>query len=185
MLASGGLLCAVLLAGAGPLSGAAYDSRFGFVLAALSFMLILEVLSAVHLAKLRRDFRYRAIATRRIITNVIGGVIGVTLAFMGWGVWALVISRLITAASASVILWRATDFRPSFSFSFAHLRSIGRFSTHQLGSQLLGQANAQVAPLFIGAFLGPAAIAQYRIGSRALDMMISMRSEEHTSELQS
>src|SRR3546814_2400568 len=45
---------------------------------------------------------------------------------------------------------------------------------HQLGSQLLGQANAQVAPLFIGAFLGPAAIAQYRIGSRALDMMISM-----------
>src|SRR3546814_5255831 len=104
-------------------------------------MLLLEGLSAVHLAKLRRDFRYRAIATRRIITNVIGGVIGVTLAFMGWGVWALVISRLITAASASVILWRATDFRPSFSFSFAHLRSIGRFSTHQLGSQLLGQAN--------------------------------------------
>src|SRR3546814_3175138 len=30
------------------------------------------------------------------------------------------------------------------------------------------------SPLFIGAFLGPAAIAQYRIGSRALDMMISM-----------
>src|SRR3546814_20095849 len=88
MLASGGLLCALLIAVAGPLSGAAYDSRFGLVLAALSFMLILEGLSAVHLAKLRRDFRYRAIATRRIITNVIGGVIGVTLAFMGWGVWA-------------------------------------------------------------------------------------------------
>src|SRR3546814_20785939 len=123
----------------------------------------MEGLSAVQLARPRRDFRYRAIATRRIITNVIGGVIGVTLAFMGWGVWALVISRLITAASASVILWRATDFRPSFSFSFAHLRSIGRFSTHQLGSQLLGQANAQVAPPFLGAFLGPAAIAQYRI----------------------
>src|SRR3546814_3250349 len=102
---------------------------------------------------------------------------------MGWGVWALVISRLITAASASVILWRATDFRPSFSFSVAHLRSIGRFSTHQLGSQLLGQANAQVVPLFIGAFLGPAAIAQYRIESRALDMRI--RSDEHKSELQS
>src|SRR3546814_7896937 len=91
-----GLLCALLIAVAGPLAGAAYDSRFGLVLAALSFMLILEGLSAVHLAKLRRDFRYRAIATRRIITNVIGGVIGVTLAFMGWGVWALVISRLIT-----------------------------------------------------------------------------------------
>src|SRR3546814_19402822 len=83
MLASGGLLCALLIAVAGPLSGAAYDSRFGLVLAALSFMLILEGLSAVHLAKLRRDFRYRAIATRRIITNVIGGVIGVTLAFLG------------------------------------------------------------------------------------------------------
>src|SRR3546814_11249777 len=61
-----------------------------------------------------------------------------------------------------------------FPYTSLFRSSIGRFSTHQLGSQLLGQANAQVAPLFIGAFLGPAAIAQYRIGSRALDMIISM-----------
>jgi O-antigen/teichoic acid export membrane protein len=106
--------------------------------------------------------------------NVIGGIIGVTLAYLGWGVWAMVISRLFASGMSSLLLWQSSGFRPRFHFSFAEYRQFGRFSSHQLGSQLLANGNAQVTALLIGSFLGPAAIAQYRVGSRALNMLVSL-----------
>jgi O-antigen/teichoic acid export membrane protein len=86
----------------------------------------------------------------------------------------MVISRLFASGMSSLLLWQSSGFRPRFHFSFAEYRQFGRFSSHQLGSQLLANGNAQVTALLIGGFLGPAAIAQYRVGSRALNMLVSL-----------
>lgn len=167
-------IAAILCFVVAPLAGVYYDQTFGYVLAALSALLLIEGASTVHTAKLRREFRHKIIARRSMSSNVIGGVIGVTLAYLGWGVWAMVISRLFASGMSSLLLWRSSGFRPRFHFSFAEYRQFGQFSSHQLGSQLLANGNSQVTALLIGSFLGPAAIAQYRVGSGALNMLVSL-----------
>ncbi len=157
-----------------PLSGSYQGQNFGGVLAALSLVLLVEAASSVHTAKLRREFQYKIIARRNVSANLIGGVLGVALAYLGWGVWAMVVSRLIAATISSLFLWQSSGFRPRFHYARADLDEFRTFSTHQLGSGLLGAGNAQAAALIIGSFLGPAAIAQYRVGSRALTMMVSL-----------
>lgn len=170
-----GLVIALVLAAiAAPLAASAYGAEFGWVLAALSLILLVEGSSAVHVAKLRREFRHKVIAKRGVTTNVVSGIIGIALAYLGFGVWALVLSRLVAVGGSSVILWYATDFRPGFRFSIAHLRGFARFSSHQLGSQVLSQAGVQVPAFLVGALLGPAAIAQYRVGWRSLSLVISL-----------
>jgi O-antigen/teichoic acid export membrane protein len=167
-------IAAILCFVVAPIAGVYYDQTFSYVLAALSALLLIEGASTVHTAKLRREFRHKIIARRSMSANVIGGIIGVTLAYLGWGVWAMVISRLFASGMSSLLLWQSSGFRPRFHFSFAEYRQFGRFSSHQLGSQLLANGNAQVTALLIGSFLGPAAIAQYRVGSRALNMLVSL-----------
>jgi PST family polysaccharide transporter len=173
-LGLGVLLSAILAAIAAPLVGNGYGRTFALVLASLSLVLVIEGASAVHVAKLRREFRHKMIAKRSMTTNIVSGLLGVAFAYMGWGVWALVVSRLIGVTGSSVILWRATDFRPRLAYSFDHLRGFAKFSSHILGSQLMIQAGAQVPAMLIGGLLGPAAIAQYRVGWRSLNLIISV-----------
>lgn len=151
-----------------------YDETFALVLFALSFALVIEALTTVHTAKLRRDFRYKAIAGRNMIANVLGGIIGITLAAIGWGVWSLVISRLLSASLTSIILWRTSGWKPRFAFRFGHVRSFSGTSFHLLTNQLIGQANTQIAGLVIGVAIGPAAVAQFRVGTRILDLMAQL-----------
>lgn len=173
-LGLGVTVTAVILLGIAPGLFMLYNEEFALVLAALSLSLIVEGFTAIHIAQLRRDFLYKVIARRSIAANVVSGVLGVVLAYDGWGVWAMVVSHLAAVSSTSLILWFSSDFRPRWSFSFAHLAEIGKFSGGVLGSQLLNQAGTQIPPLLIGGLLGPAAIAQYRVGSRSLDLIISL-----------
>ena len=173
-MAIAAVMCALLSGLAAPMAGEYHGTGFGLVLAALSLTLLIDGTTTVHVAKLRRDFEYKAIAVRGMSTSVLSAIIGVTLALTGWGVWALVISRIVASLGTSIILWRATDFRPGLRFNFQKIRGIAGFSVSQLGSGLLGRANAMLAPLILGFVAGPAAVAQYRIGSRALDLMITL-----------
>ena len=167
-------ICMVISLIAAPLSYFGYDEIFALVLFALSFALVIEALTTVHTAKLRREFRYKAIAGRNMVANVLGGVIGIALAAIGWGVWALVASRLLSASLTSIILWRTSGWTPQLSFRWDHVRSLSRTSFHLLSNQLIGQANTQIAGLIIGVAIGPAAVAQFRVGTRILDLMAQL-----------
>ncbi|MGE3745658.1 MAG: lipopolysaccharide biosynthesis protein [Sphingomonadaceae bacterium] len=164
-------ICFAIGVVAAPLSYFGYDETFALVLVALSFALVIEALTTVHTAKLRRDFRYKAIATRNMVANVLGGVIGVVLAATGWGVWALVVSRLLSALLTSAILWQTSGWRPRLFFRWGHIRALSATSSHLLGNQLIGQANSQIAGLVIGTAIGPAALAQFRVGTRILTLL--------------
>jgi len=164
-------ICLAICLVAAPLSYFGYDETFALVLVALSAALLIEALTTVHTAKLRREFRYKAIASRNMAANVLGGMIGIVLAALGWGVWALVLSRLLSASLTSIILWHTSGWKPRFYFRWGHVRGLQAISGHLLGNQLIGQANAQVAGLIIGSAIGPAALAQFRVGTRILSLM--------------
>jgi len=173
-LSIGLALCAILSLVGAPLAASLYDPTFSLVLAALSLSLLIDGSTAVHGAKLRREFRYKTLAARGMLANTISGIAGVALAYAGWGVWALVASRLFAASIGAVLIWTSTKWRPRLTFAASHVRGFLAFSLHLLGTQLLAVSNSQIVGLVIGAVLGPAALAQYRVGTRALNMLVSM-----------
>lgn len=167
-------LCVAIGGIAGPIAYIYYDRTFALVLIVLSLALLIEALTTVHTAKLRRDFRYKAIAGRNMIANVLGGVLGIALAAYGWGVWSLVISRLVSASLTSIILWHSSGWLPGFQFRWGHVHSMSAMSAHLLGNQFVGQANAQIPGLIIGSVIGPAGLAQFRVGTRILNLMTQL-----------
>ncbi len=170
-----GLLASLLLGGfAAPLAYRFYDPLFGLVLAALAPLPIIDALATVPMARLKRDFRYRAIAARGSAMSLLGGLVGIGLALAGMGVWALVISKLVGVALATMIIWASAGWSPAARPKRAALRAILPPSLHLLGSQLMAQLNTQAVGLLIGAFLGPAALAHFRVGARLFTLLASL-----------
>jgi O-antigen/teichoic acid export membrane protein len=60
------------------------------VLRALAWIMLFSSLSAVHTALLVRKLDFRSKALRRLVAVIAGGIAGVTMALLDYGVWALV-----------------------------------------------------------------------------------------------
>lgn len=169
------LFLLVILAGALVAATIFHSRSLGWmVLAALSFTLIIDSLRAVHEAHLRRTFSYKLLAKRSVAASILAGIAGIVAAFLGAGVWALVVQRMATSAIQTVVLWSSDVFRPRrVSLRTQSVKDLTRFGTSVLGARLLGQINRRLADFILGNFGGTHLLGLYRVGTRSLDYILS------------
>jgi len=147
-------------------------STLPLLVSALSATLLIDALRAVHEARLRREFRYRALATRTVMATIVGGIIGIICALGGMGVWALVINRIASSILQTLIMWSAASFRPRFYMNMTEAKILASFGAQVLSSRLLAQVNTRLPDFIIGAVAGSAALGVYRVGSRSLNFLV-------------
>ena len=136
------------------------------LLRALSLSFLITGLSTVQMGLLRREFRFRSLAVRSLVGEASGGVVALVAAFLGAGVWSLVVQRLVASAVGSVVLWSTSTWRPSWRFPMRALRGSGRFAAGVTGSRMLWVITNRIDDFLIGTFLGPVALGFYTVGYR-------------------
>ncbi|MPY91785.1 MAG: oligosaccharide flippase family protein [Acidimicrobiia bacterium] len=140
------------------------------VIVALTPILIIRGLIIVPDALLRRQMNFKPLAARMNVSVLVGGAIGVSAAFAGWGVWALVAQQLSAAIVELVLVWVAVAYRPSLRFSREAARALVGYSapslTASLGVFISGRADAFI----VGAFFGPTTVGLYRFAARLVDV---------------
>ena len=142
----------------------------GPVIRWLSLAFVLTALIGVQEALFERNLDYRVLAVRSIVAMVVGGSVGVIMAFMGYGVWSLVGYQLSERAAAAVVLWAASDWRPRLRWHTARFRELFSFGINIVGANLLGFLNRRSDNLFIGVVLGPTALGYYVVAYRLFNV---------------
>lgn len=143
------------------------------VIVRLSPLVLLQGLTTVQQALLRRRMSFRVLATRTLVAVTAGGAVGITGALLGWGVDALVAQQLTTAGVTVVALWRASDWRPTTRFTRGAARDLLGFSSGAFLTSLAVFVNNRADALLIGIFFGPFVVGIYRLGSRLVDMVVA------------
>jgi PST family polysaccharide transporter len=139
------------------------------VLRALGFLFPIAGIGTVPESLLQRDLRFRLLSNRDVLAYAVGyGAVGVALALLGWGVWALVAAQLTQAVLRTGILLRAAPpflrARPTWS-SFVELMEFGiGQSAARLGMIGANQADN----LVVGRWLGAVPLGEY---SRAFQLV--------------
>lgn len=112
--------------------------------------LILNGLSVVQRAKLtvRVDFRTQAKAS--LVAVIVSGLIGVLLAYQGYGVWALVFQTLSSSFLNTLLLWTFAKWLPLWCFSWGSFKSLFSFGSKLLLSGLLHTIYINLYSLVIG-----------------------------------
>lgn len=134
----------------------------------LSLSFLSNGLSSVQQALLRRQFAFKALAVRSLLGISIGGIVGVSMAYLGYGVWSLVGQQLVGRLVTVFTLWWVSDWRPGLKVSAKHFRELFSFGSKMLGSSILSFFSIRSDDFLIGYFLGPVALGYYTIAYRLL-----------------
>ncbi|MEE2988731.1 MAG: lipopolysaccharide biosynthesis protein [Verrucomicrobiota bacterium] len=173
-LAVGVLLVVVACVGS-PLLADLYDEpRISPIVSVLSISMLLGALSTVPLAILKREMRFRPIAIRSIAGRLIGGSVGIYMAFSGCGVWSLVAVQLVGDAVATLFLWLAGCYCPKFCYQKEHAKSLYLFGGKVIGTQLMNFLNRRYDVLIIGKFFGMETLGVYAVSMKIIDFGVNL-----------
>jgi O-antigen/teichoic acid export membrane protein len=169
------VVCGVVLFGltialSGPIAAVFKEPRLENLLRWGGLSLVFTSLSGVQAAIFVKGMDFRTPAIRTLAATLGGGVIGIALAFAGFGVWALIGQQLAASIAGSVVLWIASGWRPRFRFSFAHLRDLLAMGGAVFGSGVLWAVASRSDQIFIGRALGTDTLGVYLIGAKLSDM---------------
>lgn len=165
------LLTVCVIAGAGPVAALFNQPSLIPIIRWLSLSFLFSAFSSVQTAILSRRFAFKALSTRSLIATCIGGLVGVIMAFQGFGVWSLVGQQLVNGLVAVLVLWTVSDWRPGFNVSAKHFKELFTFGINVLGFNFLNFFNRRGDDLLIGYFLGPVALGYYNVAYRLLLVM--------------
>lgn len=146
-----GILLYTLLFFCAPLIAQFYDEPLLTpVTRAVGLRLFFGSLSIVQnsLYSLRIDFKTQARAS--ISGAAVSGIAGLSLAFLGFGVWALVIQQIVGQVINTSLLWFFSPWRPIRAFSFSSLKKMFGFGSKMLLSGLLDTIYRNIYSLIIG-----------------------------------
>ncbi|HKF61296.1 MAG TPA: lipopolysaccharide biosynthesis protein [Dongiaceae bacterium] len=170
-LAVGLALMGLTILFAGPLAGLYGEPRLAPVLQWYSLAPFLTSISVVQVGLARRELRFRELALRQTAGAVVGGAVGIAMAFAGMGVWALVGQGLVTQAVGVVILWAIVDWRPRLVFSRRHFRDLFGFGFSVLVTNLLRIFGGQADRLLLGFYFGAAEVGYYSVAQRLVTII--------------
>ncbi|MCU0352497.1 MAG: lipopolysaccharide biosynthesis protein [Cytophagales bacterium] len=128
----------------------------------------------VHVAQLTREMDFKAIALIRIVGLAAGGAVGVGMAFLGHGVWALVFQKIVFISLSTGLFWLHTKWMPRLHFSKAHFRELFSFSYNMLLNNFMIYFSRNSTSLIIGLFLGPQAVGLYSFGYKVFQSTIEI-----------
>lgn len=168
------LIAAVVGVGFAHVMGEFYGNDIKLVIMALAVSLVIDAIRATHEAKLQREFKFKSLAKRTAFATTGAGIIGIILAFNGFGVWALVINRLSNSIIQTLIVWVAAKWTPGVVFERSKFTSLFKFGMHLSTSAVFGQINRRVPELISGFLIGPIAVGYYKVGARIVGIITEL-----------
>jgi O-antigen/teichoic acid export membrane protein len=139
------------------------------------FFLIIPAgaLGLVQQTVLTREFDFRRISSIVFASNVVSGLLGVGLAFAGFGFWAIVWQRLAQPAVRSGLYWVFGSWRPQLRFSMSSIRGMFGFSSRLLGTDLLNNLYSNIPNFIIGRAAAPGTLGFFEQARSLRDVPVN------------
>jgi O-antigen/teichoic acid export membrane protein len=128
------------------------ESQLLEIVRVLSLVLIIDSLTIIQRTTLTKRVDFRLQTKISLIASIISGIISITLAFKGFGVWSLVAKTLIQQSANSILLWAYNRWRPLLVFSKQSFKELFGFGSKLLLSALIGTIYQNIYYLIIGKY---------------------------------
>ena len=135
------------------------------VIRVYSITLIIGAFNTVQCAYISKNLLFKNYFLSTIVGTIISAFIGISIAYAGYGPWALVTQQMTNLLIDTIILSLTSRFRPQFAFSMERLKKLWSYGIKVLGTSLLDMLYDKLRPLVVGIKFNTVDLAYYEKGS--------------------
>jgi O-antigen/teichoic acid export membrane protein len=139
----------------------------------LALILLLNSYGSIQTAKITKEMQFKKLLFSSFGAAIISGIAGLIMAYVGYGVWALVWQQLISSVTSCAIMTFTVKWYPKRLFSFKRLKDLFSFGYKMLLSSLLDTGYKELNGLIIGKKYSADALGYYNRGEQYPKMGVS------------
>ena len=136
----------------------------------MSLIFIINSFGSIFRIKLYKELNFKTLSIGSILGTVISGIVGVSMALNGFGVWSLVAQTISASLVTSAFFLIKSKWIPAIIFSIKHLKELLNFSFSIFISTLIGVVFNQLDNLVIGKLFSPSNLGYY-YRAKSMEMM--------------
>lgn len=141
------------------------------IIRVFAIQLPLSSFNSIQQAYVSRHLAFKKIFVSTTIATILSGVIGIILALLNWGVWALVFQTILSTVFQTVVLFLEIPWKPKLEFSIKSAKELLGYGWKIFGASFLGTFFNELRNLIIGRFYSPSDLAYYNRGSRMPELI--------------
>ena len=139
----------------------------------LALMLFPGALNSVQLAKVSREMDFRKVFFSNVAAILVAGGVGIAIAYMGGGLWALVAQSLLNVLVACVVMRFTVRLKLRLVCNFSRIKVLFSFGWKLLVSGLLDTLYQDLRSLVIGKKYDSSTLGYYNRGKQFPQLVIN------------
>lgn len=132
----------------------------------MGIVVVINALSIVQNTVLTKRLDFKTKTKASFISSIISGVVGIVMAYSGYGVWALVGQQISRQLLNTICLWVFNRWFPNFTFSIESFREMWKFGWKLLVSAMIDTTWKEIYQVVIGKCYSPATLGLYTRASQ-------------------
>jgi O-antigen/teichoic acid export membrane protein len=157
-----GILCYAVLFFSSPLIADFYHTPIlSSLLKVTALAVLFNPLCAVQQAILTRKIDFKTQAIVSLSGAVVSGIVGLYMAYNGFGVWSLVFQQVGGYVMRTILLWVLGKWKPKRKWSWESFHYLWGFGSKMLGSGLLDTIYNNIYPIVIGKYFSAQDLGNY------------------------
>lgn len=143
------------------------------VVRVISLTIVISGVKGVQQSYVSRNMLFKRFFYATLGGTIFSALLGIAMAYAGFGVWAIIAQQLSNTAIDTLILWITVKWRPKLMFSWNRLKGLLGFGWKMLCSALLDTVYNNLRSLLIGKVYSSADLAYYNEGDKFPKLIVT------------
>lgn len=136
----------------------------------MSSVVVINALAIVQRVRTTKSIDFKTQTKITFISSIGSGAIGIAMAYMGYGVWALVGQQIFNQLLSTILFWIYNKWMPKLIFSWASFKEMWAFGSKLLVSGLIDTAWKEVYQVVICKCYSSATLGLYTRAKQFADL---------------
>ena len=149
------------------------DTSLTPIIRVVSLTIVISGVKGIQQSYVSRNILFKRFFFATLGGTIFSALLGIGMAYAGYGVWSIVAQQLSNTAIDTLILWITVKWRPKKMFSWRRLKSLLSYGWKLLASSLLDTVYNNLRNLVIGKIYTSADLAYYNQGDKFPKVIIT------------
>ncbi len=149
------------------------DTSLTPIIRVVSLTIVISGVKGIQQSYVSRNMLFKRFFFATLGGTIFSALLGIGMAYAGYGVWSIVAQQLSNTAIDTLILWITVKWRPKKMFSWRRLKSLLSYGWKLLASSLLDTVYNNLRNLVIGKIYTSADLAYYNQGDKFPKVIIT------------